>query len=53
MAMQMFSPTMMQDANQLLEETTKKFPESAEAWSLFGQVIYEKYSSGSIEILPE
>ncbi len=38
MAMQMFSPSMMQDANQLLEETTVKFPDYAEAWSLYGQV---------------
>ena len=38
LAMQAFSPGMMQDANKLLDETTKKFPNSGEAWSLFGQV---------------
>eukprot|EP00794_Sanderia_malayensis_P011323 gene11323-12509_t len=42
MAMQMYSPTMMQDANQLLQETTVKFPDYAEAWSLFGQLLQDQ-----------
>ena len=31
-------PSLIQDANRMLEETTELFPESAEAWSLYGQV---------------
>ncbi|XP_065055601.1 mitochondrial import receptor subunit TOM70-like [Rhopilema esculentum] len=42
LAMKMFSAGMMQDANKLLEQTTKKFPESAEAWSLYGQLLQDQ-----------
>ena len=38
LAIQMQSPSIMQEANATLEETTKKFPKSPEAWSLYGQV---------------
>ena len=31
-------PSLIQDANRMLEETTELFPDSAEAWSLYGQV---------------
>eukprot|EP00112_Aurelia_sp_Birch-Aquarium-sp1_P019535 Seg4844.2 transcript_id=Seg4844.2/GoldUCD/mRNA.D3Y31 product="Mitochondrial import receptor subunit TOM70" protein_id=Seg4844.2/GoldUCD/D3Y31 len=42
LAMQSFSPGMMQDANKLLDETTKRFPNSGEAWSLFGQLLQDQ-----------
>ena len=35
----------MQEANATLEETTKKFPKSPEAWSLYGQVRFVLDSS--------
>ena len=37
-AMQRMQPSLMQEANKLLEEATKLFPNSPEAWSLYGQV---------------
>jgi len=61
MAMQSMSPSKMHEANQILEETTKQFPKSPEAWSLYGQLLqdqqeFEKASEKlqkSIELAPD
>jgi len=42
LAIQMQSPSIMQEANATLEETTKKFPKSPEAWSLYGQLLQDQ-----------
>lgn len=37
-AMQTMQPSLMREANQMLEKATELFPECPEAWSLYGQV---------------
>lgn len=49
MAMLMYSPSLMQDANKLLEDVTVKFPDSAEAWSLFGQLLQDQQQFADAE----
>jgi len=41
-AMQMMSPQIMKEANQILDETTRIFPNSTEAWSLYGQLLQDQ-----------
>lgn len=42
LAMQAMSMSMMNEANKILEETTKLFPQCAEAWSLYGQLLQDQ-----------
>jgi len=41
-AMQMMSPAIMKEANEVLDETTRLFPNSTEAWSLYGQLLQDQ-----------
>eukprot|EP00111_Clytia_hemisphaerica_P011292 TCONS_00033062-protein len=41
-AMQAMSPTMMKEADAVLEETTRLFPNCPEAWSLHGQLLQDQ-----------
>ena len=45
MGMQSMSPSMMNDADAVLEETIRLFPDCPDAWSLHGQVSYFFYFS--------
>ncbi|XP_057302474.1 mitochondrial import receptor subunit TOM70-like [Hydractinia symbiolongicarpus] len=46
-AMQMMSPSMLKEANAVLEETIKHFPNCAEAWSLYGQLLQDQQDLNS------
>jgi len=41
-AMQNMSPSIMKEANDILDETTRLFPNSTEAWSLYGQLLQDQ-----------
>lgn len=41
-AMQMMQPSLLEEANKILEETTELFPKSPEAWSLYGQLLQDQ-----------
>lgn len=41
-AMQAMSPSIMKEANDILDETTQLFPKSTEAWSLYGQLLQDQ-----------
>jgi len=38
----MMSPSVMKEANDILDETTRLFPNSTEAWSLYGQLLQDQ-----------
>lgn len=41
-AMTNMSPSIMKEANDILDETTQLFPNSTEAWSLYGQLLQDQ-----------